>query len=192
VASTPTPDGRTQLLAAARAELEEHGRGAIGLRAIARRAGLSHAAPAYFFKDHAGMLTALATEGFEKLALELEAVHERDAAARLAALGRQYVHFGLRHPALLDLMFSPSKLHPDDAELRAAQQRAIGALSRALGADGPTPSDPQTLMAWALAHGLAVLAGQGALTPVASDVEQVVEGVLAAFAALVARSPDRP
>ena len=36
---------REALLAAARAELVEHGRAAISLRAVARRAGLSHASP---------------------------------------------------------------------------------------------------------------------------------------------------
>ncbi|MCU1474662.1 MAG: TetR family transcriptional regulator [Amnibacterium sp.] len=182
------PDGRGQLLAAARAELEENGRAAIGLRAIARRAGLSHAAPGYFFKDHAGMLTALATEGFTELSGELETVDEREAPARLEALGRRYVHFGLSHPALLDLMFSASDLHTDDPDLRAAQHRAISALTRVLDAGDPAPPDPRTVMAWALAHGLATLAGQGALTPNPNDAKPTVDAVLAAFADVMTRS----
>ena len=56
----------------------------------------------------------------------LSGVHESDAQRQLAALGRAYIDFGLSHPALFELMFTPSELHAADAELIAAQQQAIG------------------------------------------------------------------
>jgi AcrR family transcriptional regulator len=93
------PQVREDLLAAARAELAEHGRAAISLRAVARRAGLSHASPKYHFGDRSGLLTAIATEGFHALARSLSEVRESDARHQLAVLGRAYVDFGLSHPA---------------------------------------------------------------------------------------------
>src|SRR6202042_2870874 len=79
------PQVREALLAAARAELVEHGRAAITLRAVARRAGLSHASPKYHFGDRSGLLTAIATEGFHALAHRLSEVHESDARTHRGA-----------------------------------------------------------------------------------------------------------
>src|SRR5215204_1073569 len=74
MAPAARPDVREALLAAARAELVEHGRAAISLRAVARRAGLSHASPKYHFGDRSGLLTVIATEGFHALARDLSRV----------------------------------------------------------------------------------------------------------------------
>lgn len=159
--------GRHALLAAARAELVEHGHAAISLRAVARRAGLSHAAPKYHFRDRAGLLTAVAADGFRLLTAELE------PASSLADLGRAYIDFGLAHPALFDLMFRPSELHPDDPDLTAAQQRSVDRLSEVvteLGHASPLAGAGQgsppaaALMSWAFVHGLVVLTRDGAMT----------------------------
>jgi AcrR family transcriptional regulator len=180
MAPAARPQVREALLAAARAELVEHGRAAISLRAVARRAGLSHASPKYHFGDRSGLLTAIATEGFQALARDLSQVHESDAARQLAALGRTYIDFGLSHRALFELMFTPSELHTTDAELTAAQQEAIGALttavSRPAGVD-PKPSDtPQlALISWALVHGLVVLVRDGALQTAAPQTTDGAE-----------------
>lgn len=169
MAPAARPDVREALLAAARAELLEHGRAAISLRAVARRAGLSHASPKYHFGDRSGLLTAIATEGFDALASRLSDVHESDARRQLAVLGAAYIDFGLSHPALFELMFAPSELHTDDSNLVAAQQQAIGSLTAAVGqlagADA-TPTDAPSklaLISWALVHGLVVLTRDGAL-----------------------------
>jgi AcrR family transcriptional regulator len=174
MAPAARPQVREALLAAARAELVEHGRAAISLRAVARRAGLSHASPKYHFADRSGLLTAIATEGFDALARDLAQVHESDAAQQLAALGRTYIDFGLSHRALFELMFTPGELHASDAELIAAQQEAIGALTTAVGrlaGIDTTPSDTPklALISWALVHGLVVLARDGALQAAAAS-----------------------
>jgi AcrR family transcriptional regulator len=174
MATAVRPQVRDALLAAARAELAEHGRAAISLRAVARRAGLSHASPKYHFGDRSGLLTAIATEGFHALAHRLSEAHESDARRQLAVLGRAYIDFGLSHPALFELMFAPSELHADDPELTAAQQQAIGALTTAVsqlaGIDTTTPGDPPklALISWALVHGLVVLTRDGALQAAAT------------------------
>ena len=159
-------DGRQALLAAARAELVEHGHAAISLRAVARRAGVSHAAPKYHFADRASLLTAVAADGFRSLTAALS------PATSLAELGRAYVDFGLANGALFDLMFRPSELHPDDPDLKGAQQQTFARLSSVvvgLGHPDPLPgadvgSPPAVaLTSWAFVHGLVVLARDGAM-----------------------------
>ncbi len=164
---------RDALLAAARAELIEHGTAAISLRAVARRAGVSHAAPKYHFHDRAGLLTAIATEGFRALSHALSRVDESDMRHQLAALGAAYIDFGLANPALFELMFAPDHLHEADSELIVAQQDAIGQLTAAVqrltGASADTPA--LALISWALVHGLVTLTRHGALQAAAGAVD---------------------
>lgn len=170
----PTRDGvRDALLAAAREELVEHGTAAISLRAVARRAGVSHAAPKYHFRDRAGLLTGIATEGFLALSRALARADESDTRRQLAALGSAYIDFGLTNPALFELMFAPDHLHVSDANLIAAQQDAIGRLTstvqRLTGASAGTPT--LALISWALVHGLVTLTRHGALQAAAGEAD---------------------
>lgn len=165
---------RDRLVAAARAELVERGLAGVSLRGIARRAEVSHAAPKYFFGDRAGLLTAIATEGFTELTERLRTV-ERDGDPSLGGLGRAYVHFGLEHPALFALMFRPEELHPDDPDLQQAQADSIGVLASAtttidIGGDQPDGVPPlMALVSWAFAHGLVALVRDGALQNLAGS-----------------------
>jgi AcrR family transcriptional regulator len=166
----PTPTARDALLRAAREELAERGHAAVSLRAVARRAGVSHAAPAHFFGDRAGMLTAVAVDGFDLLDARLQAA-ARDAETAgespLAALGLAYVDFGLAEPALSDLMFRRAELAADDPRLLAARRRTLGRLREAVGEIAGAGSADWSLIAWALAHGLVSLAREGVLAPMA-------------------------
>jgi AcrR family transcriptional regulator len=174
------PTGRAALLAAARAELDEHGHAGISLRAVARRAGVSHAAPKYHFPDRAALLTAIAADGFTALADALRQVTQSHADDLLAALGRAYIDFGLANPALFDLMFRPSELHTDDPALLAAQQQAFGELGAAVaGRPGTTDVLSLTLTSWALVHGLTILARDGALR-VAGSIDTPAEAAATA------------
>jgi len=178
--ATPSKDLRAALVRAARAELAEGGAGAVSLRAVARWAGVSHAAPAYAFGDRAGLLTAVAVAGFGELAGAMEVPPAGPGRAGLADLGRRYVAFAAAHPALYGLMFSPGDLDLTDADLqaaRAAALRALTRLTRADGADGPPA--PTTSISWAFAHGVASLVAGGSLP--AGEVGALVDG----FAELV-------
>lgn len=182
---------RAALLAAARAELTEHGRSAISLRAVARRAGVSHAAPKHHFADRAGLLTAVAIEGFTSLGEALVAAiadtPTNDAAA-LAALGRAYIDFGLTHPALFDLMFRPSELNADDPALIEAERRTVDLLSvtvdrltppeRVPGTAGTAPS-ALALTSWALVHGLVVLTRDGSLPKITGVTDPATAAAVA-------------
>ena len=173
-------DARSALLAAARAELEEHGVVAVSLRAVARRAGLSHASPGYFFGDRAGMLTALATEGFAELAEALGRASALADGASLTLLGTTYIDFGLSRGALFDLMFQRDFLHSSDPDLQAARQRALALLVDATGAGSEPTVD--TLMSWALVHGLVTLARQHALPTEEDDVVATARRITKRFA----------
>lgn len=162
---------RARLLAATHAELADHGRAAVSLRAVARRAGVSHAAPQYHFGDRSGLLTAAAADGFRALGDALEQASDGSRPVSVDRLGQAYVAFGCAHPALFDLMFRPGELRGDDPELRTAKRRALEALRRAIQAQDPTaPAEvvaDRTLASWGFVHGLVVLALAGALTDAA-------------------------
>jgi len=188
---------REALIDAARTELALAGSGKISLRAIARRAGVSHAAPKHHFADRAGLLTAVAVQGFRQLLTALEnASSEADGAADggLAALGRAYLDTGLLDPALFELMFRPELLHRDDPDLRAAQRATFELLGGAVAGvshprSGRTDANPAetSLVAWAFVHGLLVLIRDGALQVAAdeTDTEVLARRLTGSFAELL-------
>lgn len=164
-------DLRRAVIAAALEVVRSDGVAAVSLRDLARRAEVSHAAPAHHFGDKAGLLTAIATEGFELLAGALTAVPS-DGAHRLREMGVRYVEFALGHPAHFEVMFRPQLLRAGDPELTAARERASGALRSGVD-DLPDARHGQDtgragLAAWSLAHGFAALQVSGSL-PVPDD-----------------------
>ncbi|MEQ4301151.1 TetR/AcrR family transcriptional regulator [Plantactinospora sp. B6F1] len=151
---------RRALLTAAATAIEDSGPAGLSLRDLARRAGVSHAAPAHHFGDKAGLLTAFATEGFEMLADTLARVGE-ESGGSLLELGVGYVMFAVRHRAHFEVMFRPELFHRDDAGLTAAQQRTRAALRAGVAGLPAAPVGPAAahseLAAWSIAHGFATL-----------------------------------
>jgi AcrR family transcriptional regulator len=176
-APTPYHHGalREALIAATEALLAEKGADGFSLREVARRAGVSAAAPAHHFGDAAGLLTAVATLGFEGLTLALQAGDARgggDARAALREQGIAYVHYAMQHPGRFRLMFRSGQLHPDESLDRhglAAFEVLARGVRRASGvADAPamTPWHWHVVTAlWAMVHGYAHLAIAGKLDP---------------------------
>lgn len=150
-----------RLLSAAEAELELHGIEAFSLRKVAKRAGVSHAAPAHHFGDAAGILTALATTGFRRLLehqREAETAAARDARSQLIASGCGYVRFAIAHPALFRLMFSSWRPDREDAALAETSKQAFTRLvERVCAHKGTTPTPVDLMAVWSSAHGLADL-----------------------------------
>lgn len=156
------------LLAAAVTAIEEAGPAALSLRDLARRTGVSHAAPTHHFGDKAGLLTALAVEGFDLLAAALTA-----AGDDLLDVGVAYVDFAVRHRAHFEVMFRPDLYRADAPEVRAARERAGAALHSGVATLPPDRAEPgeartDALAAWSIVHGFATLWLSGALPP---DVE---------------------
>lgn len=148
-------DLRRAILTAALDVIAADGPSALSLRDLARRAGVSHAAPAHHFKDRTGLLTAIAAEGFGLLAGTL---HE---AADLKDAGVRYVRFAREHPAHFQVMFTPELLRADDLELTAARALAGDALRAAVAGVRPEALGVDARLAgvaaWSLAHGFATL-----------------------------------
>jgi AcrR family transcriptional regulator len=148
-------DLRRAILGAALDVIAAEGPSAVSLRDLARRAGVSHAAPAHHFKDRVGLLTAIAAEGFGLLATAL------DDAADLRDAGVRYVRFAREHPAHFQVMFSPELLRENDLELTTARTLAGGRLRAAVSVLPSEGRGPDTrlagIAAWSLAHGFATL-----------------------------------
>lgn len=165
------------LVEAAEAVLTERGVEGFTLRECARRAGVSHAAPAHHFRDARGLLTAVAAVGFERLteAQRIARSAEYDLAKLLVATGTAYVNFALNHPAQFQVMFQSGLLDRKNDRFMQAGRAAFAIYAEtyaavrgepangAIGAD--KVSDPGVLQQWALVHGLATLAVQGQLGP---------------------------
>jgi AcrR family transcriptional regulator len=178
---------REALLQSAEAILDREGVGALTLRAAARAAGVSHAAPAHHFGDLTGLLTALAAAGFARLRARLQAGIDAagpDADARLIALGRFYVGFARAYPGLFQLMFRSERLDWSSPELVAAGEAAFALLT------GDEPGDRAhaanlvvAMSRWSLVHGLATLLIDGRVVPFAQkarvDTEQLIDRVIA-------------
>lgn len=137
----------------------------VSLRDLARRAGVSHAAPAHHFGDKAGLLTAFAAEGYDLLARELAEAQKR--TGEFLEVGVAYVRFALAHRAHFEVMFRPDLYHADEAAVRAARARAGDALRAGIGSlpAGRGQADPEVagVAAWSLVHGFATLYLTGAL-----------------------------
>jgi len=149
-------DLKAAILGQAAELVAERGADGISLRELARAAGVSHAAPAHHFTDRRGLFTALATEGWQKLAEALADARPEFLDAALA-----YVRFALDHPGHYAVMFDRSLINPDDPELVAAEAAAGDELATGVGTldDPRAKADPQgaALAAWSLVHGFAML-----------------------------------
>lgn len=146
-------DLRRAILTAALDVIAADGPSALSLRDLARRAGVSHAAPAHHFGDRTGLLTAIAAEGFGLLATALR------EAPDLKEAGVRYVRFAREHPAHFQVMFSPGLLRADDLELATARALTGDALREAVSGVDPEGIEPRLagVAAWSLAHGFATL-----------------------------------
>src|ERR1700729_1482261 len=100
-------DLRNGLLDAARTIMEEESLSALTLRAVARKAGVSHAAPYRHFPNHEALLVELSIEGFDELreALNEAAKAQGSESDKIANIGAAYMRFVAQRPALARLMF---------------------------------------------------------------------------------------
>ncbi len=159
---------REALIDAALELIEERGVAALTLREVARRVGVTHAAPQRHFADRAALVAAVAEQGFRGLGAHVEAVRAstpaRTPAQRLRALGVAYVEYALAHPAHLRVMFSPEvadkSRHPElAAAAQAVHQALVEQIASGQKQGSVAPGDPDELSfaAWSMVHGCAVL-----------------------------------
>jgi AcrR family transcriptional regulator len=186
---------RRALLDAVAEILREAGPDALSLRAAARRAGVSHSAAAPHFGDLAGLLTAFAAEGSERLAATMRRCMAEEPAHPLLAAGRGYVAFAAAHPQHFRLMFGTAALRHDDLALSAARTASFAPLLETMRALHPGLDDAALRdrlgLAWAAVHGFAALRAEGAgakLWP-EPDALAAAEGMLRLLVAACGEAP---
>ncbi|UFS95898.1 TetR/AcrR family transcriptional regulator [Nocardia huaxiensis] len=173
-------DLRATLLHAAAEQVAAEGVDSISLRALAQRAGVSHAAPAHHFGNRQGLLTELAIEGHGLLADEL-----RSAAGDFREVAVAYIRFARRYPGHFDVMFRRELLRADDERLVAARELSGRELRSGVSELGVSTQGERAarLAAWSLVHGFASLWREGALEGSelgGADPEELARGMLAA------------
>ncbi len=147
-------DLRNGLLEAARAILEEESLAALTLRAVARKAGVSHAAPYRHFPNHEALLVELSIEGFEELRESLveSAKAHGNESDKIANIGAAYMRFVAQRPALARLMFGGQLPNRDQFPQLGIKADSIGQQI------GDALHDSALgLAVWAAVHGLAML-----------------------------------
>jgi len=150
------------LVDAARRILEAEGPAALSLRAVAREAGVSPAAPYHHFKDKTELLEAVAHGGWEALG---DAIVEARRSAptpgeALANIGVAYVHFAQENPALYRLMYDTSRDRTAMPEHAKEEDSGYHQVQCALVEAGADPDDERelqlaTVASWCAVHGLA-------------------------------------
>lgn len=192
-------DLRAALIAAGEAELTENGPDGFTLRGCARRAGVSHAAPAHHFKDVRALLTVLATIGFQRLADTTEAFGRTAPLGTLehfVAIGRGYVAFAIDNPAYFGLIFRKDSVVPDDPGYVTAADAAFAVPVAAVGAyfgSADPMADPKlaalVVGLWSTVHGFASLLLSGHLAKGAPEltaaalVERLLPAVVTRYVA---------
>jgi AcrR family transcriptional regulator len=159
------------LLRAAMEILEESGATELSLRAVARHAGVSAAAPYRHYADRNALLSAIAAVGYRELATHLSDTSSSPSTVDdLAAIAVAYVQFALQRPGLFRVMFV-EPCDPDSPE-RAAATAAITEYLKGIVRHAFPEADPEgtSTAVWALVHGLAFLHLDGKLDASSPDV----------------------
>jgi AcrR family transcriptional regulator len=163
-------DLREQLLRAGEQALVDMPIEEVSLREIARRAGVSHAAPKHHFSSMGDLLGEIAARGFAKFVQTLDDasrnVAQQTPEGRLIAMGRAYLRFAEANPAIYALMFgkidrmamTPNMVTMSMAAWSQLENAVADVIGRASAASG-------ALHVWSSVHGLSMLKVERRLPP---------------------------
>src|SRR3981189_2508693 len=127
---------RDALLQAAERVLEREGLAGLTLRAVAREAGVSHAAPTHHFGDLTGLVSELATIGFRQFNVAMGEAGTNGGQQKGMAQAKAYVGYAQAHPGMYGLMFRTERLDMSRPSLHEAASAAFAGLA---GSIGPHP-----------------------------------------------------
>src|SRR5579872_157466 len=151
---------REALVAAGRKLLEEKGLRGFTLRECARRAQVSHAAPAHHFASLDDLLAEIATRGYHELtaAMAVEARRAKpEAPARLVAQGVGYMAFAAANPMLFQMMFNREANRFETPAVEAAAKTAyllhVAAVEALIPRASAEVKERMVDFAWASIHG---------------------------------------
>lgn len=162
--------------------LRKEGPEALTLRAVARAAGVSVAAPYRHFADRRELVAAVAEDGFRRLQQAMMSQMQQGGAQGFRGMATAYVRFAHDNPADYHVMFGPEVASTEDLPgLRETSRSVLGfvahgvAMGQQAGRIGP--GDPMLIavVLWAQLHGLVMLSLDGQSTGVAPSIETQVE-----------------
>ncbi|WP_051275451.1 TetR/AcrR family transcriptional regulator [Aestuariibacter salexigens] len=152
--------------------LRTNGAERLSLRGLARQLGVSQAAPYRHFEDKVSLLSAVASDGFEKLASnmaqKMSAYHD-DPVEALRQAGRAYIEFACAHPETYRLMYSMKRHEFNLQELQTCDTEAYKLLEKTVDAGLQSghfkalDRDAIVTATWSMAHGFAQLVIDGVL-----------------------------
>ncbi len=168
---------REALLDAAERVLERDGLPGLTLRAVAREAGVSHAAPTHHFGDLAGLVSDLAAIGFRQFnaAMTAASAAGRPLLENAMARAKAYVGYAQAHPGMYGLMFRTERLDMSRPSLHDAASAAFAGLAGVIGASRQEHIEEEALSldqaaaivrAWSLVHGFTMLLLDGRLSDI--------------------------
>jgi AcrR family transcriptional regulator len=183
------------LLKAAEQVLERDGIAGLTLRAVAREAGVSHAAPTHHFGDLTGLVSELAAIGFRQFNATMAAASATGPLPFDKALGRAraYVRYAQAHPGMYGLMFRTERLDMSRPSLQEAAHVSFAGLAGAIGASRHEHISEEALSleqgaaiarAWSMVHGFTMLLLDDRLSdilrrlPQGTGVETLLEAML--------------
>ncbi|MFW0784673.1 TetR/AcrR family transcriptional regulator [Gordonia sp. CPCC 206044] len=164
--ATPASGTRAALIRAGVELLDESGPDAVGLRAISRRADVSHGAPRRHFPTHRALLAAVARTGVEDLRGVVQPIlrSSADPRDRLVDAALAYVTFARRRRAMFDLMTRHDLLEGSGERLRETSIPFLRAVAAVVDEASGEPADPLRVAGlWAAVHGIAALTADHAL-----------------------------
>ena len=198
-ASSETPyhhgDLREALLQAAERVLERDGLAGLTLRAVAREAGVSHAAPTHHFGDLTGLVSELAAIGFRQFNAAMVAAGAVGTSPmdKATARAKAYVAYAQANPGMYGLMFRTERLDMSRPSLCEAANAAFAGLAGAIGASRHEQISETALSldqgaaiarAWSLVHGFTMLLLDDRLSdilrrlPPGTDAETLLDAML--------------
>ena len=168
---------RDALLQAAERVLERDGLAGLTLRAVAREAGVSHAAPTHHFGDLTGLVSELAAIGFRQFNTAMAAAGATGTSpiAKALARAKAYVAYAQAHRGMYGLMFRTERLDMTRPSLCEAANASFAGLAGAIGASRHEQISERALSleqaadiarAWSLVHGFTMLLLDGRLTDI--------------------------
>jgi AcrR family transcriptional regulator len=187
---------RDALLKAAETVLERDGLAGLTLRAVAREAGVSHAAPTHHFGDLTGLVSELAAIGFRQFNAAMVAAGAAGGSTpmeKALARAKAYVAYAQAHPGMYGLMFRNERLDMKRPSLHEAAEASFAGLAGAIGASRHEQISEQSLSldqaaaiarAWSLVHGFTMLLLDGRLgdilrrLPKGTDAETLLDAML--------------